>query len=288
MGQGRLTGVVLAAGILHAIPASAQTVKLPDLLSRTTAYVEQFVQQFSSVVAEERYLQQSEGAPHVVGSGFSASFVPSTPVRRELVSDYLLVRAPDSSTWYAFRDVFSVDGRDVRDRQERLTALFLQPESFAISQAQQIALESARYNLQPLRTVNHPLQALTLLQRVFRERFSFSLRGADRKVGPDVVAMAYRERKRPTVLRTPDNHDLPASGRVWVEASTGRIVRTELVVGGSDSVTTSFARDDALQIDVPAEMREAYPVGDSSVTGVATYSRFRRFEVTTEQQLTPR
>jgi hypothetical protein len=44
---------------------------------------------------------------------------------------------------------------------------------------------------------------------------------------------------------------------------------------------TSFAFDVDLQLDVPVEMREDY----GSLTSVATYGRFRRFGVSTEEKL---
>ena len=46
---------------------------------------------------------------------------------------------------------------------------------------------------------------------------------------------------------------------------------------------TTFARDERLQIDVPSEMRDIAWNGETSITGVATYSNFRRFDVQTAQ-----
>ena len=39
---------------------------------------------------------------------------------RETKSDYLLVKAPGGERWLPFRDVFEVDGKRVREREERL------------------------------------------------------------------------------------------------------------------------------------------------------------------------
>jgi hypothetical protein len=276
-------GILAAA----ATPVSAQTAALPDVLSRTTDYVQQFIRQFSSVVAEEHYVQESQLLPKTTGSGFQQAFVLPTE-RLELQSDFLLVRTSESSDYVAFRDVYSVDGRAVRDRRERLTRLFLQTPAVALDQARQVERESARYNLRPARSISNPLIAIGILQPRYRDRFDYTLGDADRRIGPDVVVVRYREKARPTIFKAADGHDLPAEGRLWIDAPTGRVVKSEVVTSGSDTSTTTFASDSEFKIDVPVEMREAYPLGRASMTGVAKYGRFRRFSVQTEQELRPK
>ena len=84
---------------------------------------------------------------------------------RELKSDLLLVRPVGADRWVQFRDVFEVDGRPVRDRNERLMKLFVTPSSATANQAEQIANESSRYNIGNLqRTVNLPVLALSILE----------------------------------------------------------------------------------------------------------------------------
>ena len=83
-----------------------------------------------------------------------------------------------------------------------------------------------------------------------------------------------------------------ARGRLWIEGATGRILRTELLLGTSAprlglspiQIDTTFVYDETLDLVVPSEMKEFYPdarVGD--VRGTATYSRFRRFTVSVEE-----
>src|SRR5687767_7676263 len=83
-----------------------------DVLLRTTAaYVQRFVDDLANVVAEEELRQE---------------FRLGAPKRRTLRSDFLLVRYPGEERLYlTFRDVLEVDGRPVRDQQERITKLFL-------------------------------------------------------------------------------------------------------------------------------------------------------------------
>src|SRR5438128_947713 len=106
------------------------------LLQRAASYVSDFETRFSNVVAEEHYIQRAPS------SARSMSAMPIL-VHRELRSDFLFVKVPGDDSWIPFRDVFEVDGKPVRDRQERLTALFLQPAAVAIDQAKKVAEESA-------------------------------------------------------------------------------------------------------------------------------------------------
>jgi len=49
-------------------------------------------------------------------------------------------------------------------------------------------------------------------------------------------------------------------------------------------IVTTFAFDAALGMNVPSEMRDWYPSrAKAALTGVATYSHFRRFQVHTEE-----
>ena len=59
---------------------------------------------------------------------------------------------------------------------------------------------------------------------------------------------------------------------------------------GMDSlmaVELRLALETRLGIDVPAEFREEYDLRDSRVNGVATYTRFRKFEVKSSEELAP-
>jgi hypothetical protein len=74
------------------------------------------------------------------------------------------------------------------------------------------------------------------------------------------------------------------TGRRWIESGSGRIVKTELIVSGSDRVTTTFRFDERFQIAVPVDIREAYVTGRTAIEGRATYGQFRRFGVSTAEQ----
>jgi hypothetical protein len=122
------------------------------------------------------------------------------------------------------------------------------------------------------------------LQPRYVARFRFTVGPIDRSVGAEVRLVQFEELARPTILRNAAaNGDLPARGRMWIEEGTGRVMKTELRAGEAE-IVTGFAFDVHLQVAVPVEMRERY-LREFEITGVATYGRFRRFEVRTEERI---
>jgi hypothetical protein len=261
-------------------------VTLNDLLARAGAYVTDFDAGFSHVVAEEHYEQRT--SVNVLRGAHGGE----QPAVRTLVSDFLLVKLPDQNVWLPFRDVFEVDGKPVRGRQDRLTKLFLQPAATAVQQAEQIVAESARYNIGVTRNINIPVLALTVLGQRYQPRFEFSHLKEDRKAGSGVWSIEYIERARPTLIRGAGGIDLITQGRLWIEASTGRVVKTELVNSERNmraTITTTYRFDSAFNLNVPVEMHEEYLLLSSGVsapvTGTATYSNFRRFSVEVDERI---
>jgi len=191
----------------------------------------------------------------------------------------------------AFRDVYDVDGRPVRDRRERLEKLFLAGAPGALTQASQIRDESARYNLGGIRrTANIPTMALEFLLPGAIDRCNFTRRGEENVQGVRVWRIDFEEWGSPTVIRTgfDNSRDYPAGGSLWVEPLTGRIVKTR-VRGSNGEVgmesTVLFERNDALGIWTPAEMKEVYEQRGVKIGGDAKYLNFRRFKVTTEEAI---
>src|SRR5688572_11748723 len=137
---------ILAVVLLCPSPGAAQD-KKGELLGKATLYVAKFVDQFSNVVAEETLIQETT--------------VPRR--KRTLKSDYLLVRYPEDIQWQTFRDVAEVDGKPVRDKEERLTKLFLEPASGAMRRARELQEAGSRYNLLNIGTINNPLLVMAFL-----------------------------------------------------------------------------------------------------------------------------
>ena len=277
--------LVLPLGLaLAASPLLAQT-KTPvaDLVARASAYATAYMRDFSTIVAEERYVQDSRP---MVGTGDVVPGRTTGPRHVELRSDLLFVRRDAADNWLTFRDVFSVDGRPVRDRAERLTKLFVEHPSDAIDRAVAIVREGYRYDVASKdRTVANPLLALAFLQPVYLGRFDFAIGGVDTARDGDVWIVKFKERVRPTIIRSSDNRNVLAQGRFWIDGESGRVLQTELETSTGDRVMTTFTYDEQLRMDVPAELRDLAWYGGTLgtvVTGTATYTNFRRFAITTD------
>jgi len=267
---------VAVALVALQVPAAS----LDAVLQRLADYAVAFQRQLSNIVAEERYVQDVRYPNLVPGRG-------AANAHRELRSDVLLVQPTGSDAYVEFRDVFEVDGRPVRDRQERLTRLFLTSGATADAQFRQIARESARYNIGNVeRTINTPTLALQFLLPAYQARFRFTPRGGT------PMAIEFEEVQRPTLIRTNHDLDLPVHGRVWMDTASGRVVTTELISEDSAlraTITVTYRWDDRLRLMVPAEMRERYDVrrDGAVVTGRATYDNLRQFQVTSDERLGP-
>jgi hypothetical protein len=111
---------------------------LKGLLTRAGACVAQFNANFAKVVSEERYAQWTSGRQTMSRLGRGVITSISGQDRRELVSDFLLARLPGVDAWVSFWDTFEVDGKPVRERQDRLSALMLHPTDDAVAQAVRI------------------------------------------------------------------------------------------------------------------------------------------------------
>jgi hypothetical protein len=280
----RLAALATAIGFVLVPTAHAQ-VSLEELLARAGAYVESFQRNFGSVVAEERYEQTIRRAPGA--NSTSVQRGGSGPTETVLVSDFLLVQVPGEG-WLPFRDVFERDGKQVRDREERLAKLFLGGSRNAIGQARAIMNEGARYNIgnieRNINTPTLPLPFLTLL----KGRFTFKL--VKREDDDPGEVIEFKETGRPTFITTAGNRDLPVNGRFWVDARDGTVLRTELHAVDTSveaHITVNYELDAGTGLRVPARMDERYRRGrdPNEVRGVATYSRFRRFQVSTSEEI---
>lgn len=277
---------LLAACLVIALSGSVLRAQSPEptlseLLDCTAGYVSKFVSEFSNVVAVEDFRQDWQAGE-----------------RRRLTSDFLLVRYPGAeSTWLAFRDVTAVNGRAVRDQQQRVTQLFLEPFANAVRRAEEITREGSRHSLVELGPLSSPLVILAWLQPFYRPEFRFSLGDAETRDGVRLRAIEL-EQVVPPPINPALARVIPIRGVAWVEEATGRVVKTEVRQGlapNTSLITVTFKRDAGLGIDVPAQMRDSrtrrgagravITAAGDMFTGIATYSGFRRFQVRTDEDI---
>jgi hypothetical protein len=271
----------LVALLALALPAAIGAVDTVEaVVARASVYVEGYQKDFALVVSEERYEQEVRYPAPALTRG--RDLIQKTVLR----SDFLLVRDP-GGMWVPFRDVFERDGVPVRDREERLSQLFLADPGAAFEQARRIVEESARYNLGSLnRNINVPTLALVFLTTAEHGRFEFSDRGED----DGARVLQFREIGRPTYISTTAGRDLPVSGRYWIDEASGRVERTEVTAADSSldaRIVVTYRPNAEAGLWVPEKMDEVYRQHEdrSEIRGTATYSRFRRFQVKTTEDV---
>lgn len=286
-----LLAIVLAAGVLR-----AQEPTLASVLGHAADYVERYQRQLRGLVAEETYRQNVmlTAASRTLGPGARGR---QTREGRQLKSDLLLVQLGDENFWLQFRDVFEVDRKPVRDRDERLYKLFVEAKADARAQAESIQQESSRYNLGPImRTINVPIMALLFLERSVQARVQFEQRKAGNVKRFEGLADAeaiwmieYRETGKGTMVKGTNSRDIPSHGRIWLDSRNGRVLQTEMISEDTDlraDINVVYRTEPGLDLLVPGEMREIYVIrrSDTRIDGRATYGKFRQFTVTTTEK----
>lgn len=268
---------------------------MSEVLKHAAAYLADFQKQLSGITSEETYVQEiSPLAGRTSGGGMLQ--------RRTLRSDLMLVKPAGADRYVEFRDVFEVDGQRVRTRGDRLSQLLREPWGAASSQVAAIINESARYNIGPIqRNVNTPLLAMLFLDPAFQPRFEFKRASKERAVlqpqggtaagvamadgspvfraATEMWAIEFRERERPTMVRTPDGRPLPVRGRFWINPASGAVLISEMVLAGggvNTTITVNYQSEPLMGFLVPVEMRESYIGARERITGTATYGRFRQ------------
>jgi hypothetical protein len=311
--MGRLTAAVVWAGLLVASSTSGHT----DRATQATAssmrliladYVERFEREFSSAVAEEKYVQllrpfrgTASWPPDERALEWSdrGTNHPRTGVvfsRRQLLSDVLLVHTGQG--WLGYRDVAAVDGRAVRNRTERISRLFLSKDADRADQLRRVAEESARYNIGRFhRTLNIPTLPLSFLHRRHHSRFTFSIDERDRIDGRDLDVLRFTEHSQPTLIGSTGGGDVPIAGRVWLDAATGSVLQTEILLTGTrrGQLVTRYRQEQGFDVLVPDFMWEWYDAGELLAVAslhapgvlecVARYGNYRRFAVSTTERI---
>ena len=163
----RVLPCLAAVAAIAAAAAPADRVTLEAVLDkRRLVSRSYFVDEFENVVAEEIYIQDScAGAAGILAGRRPAAALSSRRRRRpkrlrarhrDLRSDFLLVKSPDTEALMPFRDVIEVDGVPVRDREARLAKLFIDRAAEPMEQAEQI--RRRRRALQPRQHAQHARQ----------------------------------------------------------------------------------------------------------------------------------
>jgi hypothetical protein len=166
--------------------------------------------------------------------------------------------------------------------------LFIETPRTALKQAEAIAKESGRYNIGVSRTPNSPLLPLQVLHPRNAPGFRFALAPG---------GLAFEEFRSPSLVRHKDGgktHDMLSRGSCVVDPETGRVLAATLAAGGAATEFNAtfdvrYVEEPSLKLLVPVEMREEIwrPASprDSRLVVVSFYANFRRFQVTTNEEI---
>jgi VWFA-related protein len=280
--------------------AAPRSVLLDGVLSKATAYAEQFATRAVSTISEERYVQAIVDSP-LIDRKVALSWrdnpdesrrkTPGVALRRQIAADMLMVKS-NAGYLVPYRDVAAVDGRPVKDRDARAMQLFTSDGVPSTATLRRITEEGARYNLGNVRrTVNVPTMGLLVLDPRHIGRFEFEMAGSEVVEGIETTVLRFREKRGPTLIQTGRGDDVFAFGRLWV-AADGSVRQSAFQIEERDSgvrirVDVSYRDVPSLGLLLPAEMRETYTnvPGDRlrSIESRATYQNFRVFRVSTSE-----
>ncbi len=301
--------IVHARKSFVAAPAGAASgsLSLAALTRRAGEYVEHFERAFSTVVAEERYVQavklwdgnvpvrDDEPALAWRSDAKEEQEIPGVLRRRQLLSDVLMVQTPGQS-WMCYRDVAEVDGKAIRDRSLRVQKLFLSGRPGDREQLQRIADESARQNIGASRNINAPTFPLQLLLPSTIGRFAITQYPDEASGAECCTVIGLDERLRPALVQR-FGRDVPLKAVFWIEPATGRVRRARLLFPGDKedvigAFEVTYRPTKGLDVLIPESLWEWYLTPDPEylgrrayVEGRATYGNVRRFTVRTEEAL---
>jgi len=266
-------GLVLVAGaVTQAQEAAQDAERIAVLVAKAGVYVDEYEKRFSAIVGEERQTQRV-----VRANG-------SIKQQRELVSDLLLVKIGDSTL--QFRDVIRVDGKAVRNRQDRLRTLFLEAPTTAVKQSQAIARESSRYNIGFRRGLEGLMIPLVIVRPTVASgfRFAATTEGASFEEfrSPSIIGFVTGSKRRDMFLK----------GTLGIDPEGGRLLAGSLVAHNNEfeiTIDVHYAEDAALRLLVPSELRERYRKttrpNDDRLEVTASYGKFRQFQVAVDERI---
>lgn len=259
--------VLLVAAFCLPVLEARQSRAVRDLLDLASRYVVEYEQQYWALALDEETVQWLERPVHTGSSLTRANpgggMIPGGMQRRTVThSDYVIVQAGAGRGWVPYRDLVSVNGTEMRDRDDRLVRLLKTGSAEAFEEAEAVDKESHRYDVGNVqRTINIPMFGLMLLHPQVRERFEFKAAGDEVIAGRAVERLSYTEKARPTLIKTSRGKDLALTGHVWIESSTGVIVKTAMTAADPivrANVYVTFRRDSELGLWVPDVMEEFY------------------------------
>ncbi len=274
-----VVGVVV---VLTGAPVPAAQSLATAVIAEATRYVIEYEKRFWILALDEDFEQWLE-RPNNPGTNLSRNNPGGGIVgggqkdRRRVQADFALVQAGEGRGWVPFRDIRMVDGHETRHDDDRLVRLLQSRSPEAFDVAGEIHEVSKRQEIGNVaRTINIPLLGMMFLHPEVNERFRFDREGSETLGGRLVDRFSYREIARPTLIKTTRGRDLGLTGRLWIEPSTGVVVKTEMTAADPivrATVTVTFRHDPDVGFWVPVVMEEYYKAA-RALDDIFAVSRF--------------
>lgn len=270
------TATLLIVGLLALQPS------VSEVVAKLDTYLSDYEPELSALIANEVMVQEARLANPDLRRRDADGLAVARQQRRRLISEVAFIALPEQAGWLGFRHVKDVNNRRVEDVGTPLASALTTP---GYESARRLLAASAAHNLGLPRTINLPNLPLEFLHPRNRPRLVPRLDGHERVRGIATTRVLFIERMTPTVIRNPNGNDMPSIIRTWIDPATGTLWRAEVTTFEAGEtrelkarIRVEFDRHKTLDLLVPTEMRETFPVGPSdSGTGVAHYSNFRRF-----------
>ena len=287
---GQRTIVLLAWlgwAITQALVVSSSREAAAEVQQLAASYVDEYQKQLTAIVADEVYVQEiraqipaEEGAPRF----------------RSIRGEVFFLFAVAEREWMAIRDPREVDGVPLTGTTDVRATLRTLP---AAQVADRMRSYNARYNIGRItRDINEPTLALLVLDATHRDRFKFKADKPRQAGDRRLVPLSFKERDRPTLIRSTAGKPIYTSGELLVEPENGRIWQSTLdasVDAIKVQLITEYSFDERLGLLLPTVFRERYEQGTVTssrgsgrptitpdhevVVAEGRYSNFRRFEV---------
>ena len=271
-------------------PAAAPGRDADGVLRSLRDYVDHFAREMRFVIAHERYDQEVRSRAGSFGA--NQGVVKSS---RTTDAEVSFAHLTDGS-WIMGRQVVAVDGAPVPVTPSPPLA-DAGTEREAVELMNRMANDAARWNIGSVRrNINTPTLAMWFLTEPVAERFRFRVTGTERAAAGLAYVVRFQEIRTPPLMEV-EHERTPASGRIWVGADSGAVLRTELILERSApsvrgsvpvsraTVTVDYTYWPPANVWVPTTMVERYeqPADRDAeiVIARAAYSAYRQFTIGT-------
>jgi hypothetical protein len=266
-----LTMMVVGAATVETAQSRVDT-SPRAVLQKATEHRTRYQEALQFVIADEATVQEV------------VSLKGTRLARRETTAEFFLAYVAGDGGWLAVRDMVTVDGKPVEDRED-LRALLNRGSIARIGRA--VADRNSRYNIGTVaRNFNDPMLALVILDSKHQSRFRFAREAVTQEGDTTLVTLSFEERDRPTLIRGSDGAPIFTRGTLVLNAATGELHQSKIEMRDrrtSASLTTTFEFVEKLKLRLPAMMDESYRHDTADrgeiVNAASTYSNYREFSV---------